>query len=106
MLKVLFVRAVGNIIPAMVCTHLNITQSVNVVSRYMTNPTKRHWKTVKWILRCLKGDFDVSLTFQKNEGISVLDYVNSDNEGDLDRRKSTTEYIFTLIGSVVSWKLI
>ena len=86
----------------MVCTCSDIAQYVSVVSRYKENLGKQHWKVVKWILRYLKGVPDVGLTFQKSEDISILGYVNSDYATGLDRR--TTGYIFTLFGSVVSWK--
>ena len=105
MSKVPYASAVGSIMYAMVCTRPDIAQSVSVVSRYMSNPRKRHWEVVKWILRYLKGASDVGLTFQKDGGgISILGYVDSDYAGDLDRRRSTTGYIFTLVGSAVSWK--
>jgi len=29
--------------------------ALGVVSRYMNNPGKEHWMTVKWILRYLRG---------------------------------------------------
>ncbi|XP_059277866.1 secreted RxLR effector protein 161-like [Lycium ferocissimum] len=51
------------------------------------------------------GASDIGLTFQKGGGgISILGYVDYDYAGDLDRRRSTTGYIFALVGSVVSWK--
>ena len=105
MSKVPYVSAVGSTIYTMVCTRPNIAQSVSVVSMYMENPGKRHWKAVKWILRYLKEDPNVGLTFRISEGISILSYVDSDYAGYLDRRRSTTGYIFTLVGSDVSWKL-
>ncbi|PKI70088.1 hypothetical protein CRG98_009551, partial [Punica granatum] len=33
----------------------DITHSVGVVSRFLSNPGKEHWNTVKWILRYLRG---------------------------------------------------
>jgi len=50
MSKVLYVSAVGSLMYAMVCTRPNIAQAVRVVSRYMSNPRKEHWKAVRWIL--------------------------------------------------------
>ncbi|XP_069148220.1 secreted RxLR effector protein 161-like [Solanum lycopersicum] len=102
MSKVPYASAVGRIVYAMVCTRPDISQYAIVVSRYMENPGKRHWEALKWILRYLKGALDVGLTFRKSEGISILGYVDSDYAGDLDRKRSTTRYIFTLVGSAVS----
>ncbi|GKV43399.1 hypothetical protein SLEP1_g50691 [Rubroshorea leprosula] len=48
-----YVSAVGSLMYAMVCTHLDISHAVSVVSPYMGNPGKGHWEAVKWILRYL-----------------------------------------------------
>uniref|UniRef100_A0A3Q7IH42 Reverse transcriptase Ty1/copia-type domain-containing protein n=1 Tax=Solanum lycopersicum TaxID=4081 RepID=A0A3Q7IH42_SOLLC len=68
MSKVPYASAVGSIMYAMVWTRSDIAQSVSVVTRYMENPGKRHWKAIKWILRYFKGALDVGLTFRKSEG--------------------------------------
>jgi len=36
--------------------------------------------------------------------LDVTGYSDSDYAEDLDRRKSLTVYVFTLAGSVISWK--
>nr|GEV40152.1 retrovirus-related Pol polyprotein from transposon TNT 1-94 [Tanacetum cinerariifolium] len=46
---------VGSLMYAMVCTRPDLAHAVSVVSSFMANPGKAHWKTVKWILRYLKG---------------------------------------------------
>ena len=44
--------------------------------------------------------------FQKNEkiGQDCVGYVDSDYAGDLDKRRSTTGYVFTLAGAPVCWR--
>nr|GFC12606.1 retrovirus-related Pol polyprotein from transposon TNT 1-94 [Tanacetum cinerariifolium] len=39
--------AVGSLMYAMVCTRLDLSYVVSVVSRYMHNPGKMHWEAVK-----------------------------------------------------------
>ena len=86
---------------AMVCTRPDIAHAVGVVSRFLSNPGKEHWEDVKWIFRylrgtskmCLRGDFPVL------EGVK-----DSDMAGDLDQRKYTSGYFFTLAGGAVSWQ--
>ena len=87
---------------AMICTRPDIAQAVGVVSRYMTNLGREHWKSVKRILRYIKGTSDVALCYGESE-YTVGGYVDSDFAGDLDKRKSTTGYVFTLAGAAVSW---
>jgi hypothetical protein len=67
--------AVGSIMYAMVCTRPDISQAVNVVSRYMANPGKVHWQAVKWTLRYLQGTTDVGLVYDRGSD------VNSDYAG-------------------------
>jgi len=55
MSKVPYASTIGSLMYAMVCTMLDIAHEVGVVSRYMNNPGKEHWMSVKWILRYLRG---------------------------------------------------
>ena len=86
---------------AMVCTRPDIAQAVKVVSRYMSNPEKEHWRAIKWILRYLKGSSDMAL-FYDGTNIRLHGHVDSDFANDVDSRKSTTGYIFTLRSGTVS----
>ncbi|KAH9751779.1 Integrase catalytic domain-containing protein [Citrus sinensis] len=80
----------------------DIAQAVGTVSRYMTNPGGEHWIAVKRILRYIRGTSDVALCYGRSE-FTVRGYVDSDFAGDLDKRKSTTGYVFALAGATVSW---
>ena len=87
---------------AMICTRPDIAEAAGLVSRFMTDPGKEHWNAVKRILRYIKGTLGAALCFGGLEFI-IRGYVNSDFAGDLDKRKSTTGYVFTLAGGAVSW---
>ena len=106
MLQVPYSNAVGSLMYAMVCTRPDISQAVSIVSRYMHNPGKGHWQAVKWILRYIQKTVDVGLLFKQDNtlGKGVIGYVDSDYAGDLDKRRSTTGYVFTLAGGPISWK--
>ncbi|KAH9793888.1 hypothetical protein KPL71_004697 [Citrus sinensis] len=106
MARVPYASAVGSLMYAMVCTRPDISQAVSMVSRYMHDPGKSHWLAVKWILRYLYGTVDVGLLFKKDCGQQCVGYCDSDFAGDLDKRRSTTGYIFTLGGGPVSWRSI
>ncbi|KAH9678909.1 Integrase catalytic domain-containing protein [Citrus sinensis] len=102
MSRVPYASAVGSLMFAMICTRPDITQAVGVVSRYMANPGGEHWIAVKRILRYIRGTSDVALCYGGSE-FTVKGYVDSDFAGDLDKRKSTTGFVFTLAGAAVSW---
>ena len=106
MAKVPYANSIGSLMHAMVCTRPNISQAVSVVSRYMHDPGKGHWQTVRWILRYLQNTLDVGLEFEQDEsfGQCIVGYCDSDYAGDLDKRRSTTGYLFTLAKALVSWK--
>ena len=95
-------NAVGNLTYVMVSTRPVISHAVGVVSRFMENPGKEHWQAVKWVLRYLRGASDHCIIFNGSEGL-VCGYVDSDYAGDLDKRRSTTSYVFTLAGGAISW---
>ncbi|RVW80130.1 Retrovirus-related Pol polyprotein from transposon TNT 1-94 [Vitis vinifera] len=80
----------------------DIAHAVGVVSRFMSRPGKQHWEAVKWILRYLKGSLDTCLCFT-GASLKLQGYVDADFAGDIDSRKSTTGFVFTLGGTTISW---
>ena len=43
MSRIPYANSVGCLMYAMVCTRLDISHAVGVVSKYMENPGKEHW---------------------------------------------------------------
>ena len=68
----------------------------------MTNQGKEHWNTMKWVLWYLRGTHDYRITFNRNSD-SVCGFFYSNFAGDLDKRRSTSGYIFTLAGGDIIW---
>ncbi|KAE8701279.1 putative serine-threonine protein kinase, plant-type [Hibiscus syriacus] len=102
MSRVPYASAMGSLIFAMICTRPDIAQAVGVVSRYMANPGRKHWNTVKRILRYIKGTSNIALCYG-GSNLLINVYVDSDYVGDLDKSKSTTGYVFKVAGGAVSW---
>jgi len=78
-----YASVVGSLMYAMICTRSDIAQAVRVVSRYMSNPEKEHWRVVKWILRYLKRSSDMALCYDGTD-VHLHKYVGSDFAGDVD----------------------
>ncbi len=57
---------------------------------------------MKWILRYLRGTTEKCLTFRKDE-LKLEGYVDSDFVREVDHRRSTTGYVFTLGNTAISW---
>ncbi|KAH9680944.1 hypothetical protein KPL71_026750 [Citrus sinensis] len=98
--------AVGCLMYAMVLTRPDLSHAVSVVSRYMANPEKDHWRAVVWILRYLAGTTGYGLIYgaEKYAEVSVEGYVDADYVGDLDKRRSLTGFLFMLNGCTINWK--
>ena len=90
----------------MICTRPDIAMAMGKVSRYMSNPGKVHWEAVKWILRYLKGTVDYGPLFDAKSynAKALIGYVDVDYGQDLDGRKATTGFVFTLGGGCISWR--
>ena len=87
---------------AMMCTRPDICYDVGLVSRYQSNPGRKHWNVVKRILVYLKGIVDYSLCYQGGD-LRLIGYTDTDWGGDLDDRKSTLGYVFLLSRGSISW---
>ncbi|XP_048323873.2 retrovirus-related Pol polyprotein from transposon TNT 1-94 [Ziziphus jujuba] len=103
MASVPYSSAVGSLMYAMVCTRPDIAHAVAVVSRFLSNPGKKHWEAVKWILRYLKGTSKLCLCYGGGDPI-LEGYTDADMAGDPDNRKSTSGYLYTFAGGAVSWQ--
>ncbi|XP_057435865.1 secreted RxLR effector protein 161-like [Lotus japonicus] len=87
-------------------TRPEISYSVGLVSRFMSEPRHPHLIAAKRILRYLKGtlSFGILFPFQDEKvGLQLVAYSDSDWCGDLVDRKSTMGYIFTFAGAPISW---
>ena len=79
-----------------------------MINRYIYDPGKGHWEAITWVLWYIKGTLDVRLVFEKDSTgkQEFIRYVDSDYAGDLDKRRSTIDYVFTLSQAPVSWRFI
>ena len=60
---------------------------------------------MKWIFKYLNGTAEYRILFARQHGDnSVVGYVDSDYASNIDDRKSTTSYVFTLLGGPVCWR--
>ncbi|RVW26208.1 Retrovirus-related Pol polyprotein from transposon TNT 1-94 [Vitis vinifera] len=103
MRKVLYASIVGSLMYVMVCTRPDIAYAVGVVSRFLSNPGRLHWEAVKWIMRYLRGTSKLKLTFGSGKPV-LVGYTDSNMVGDVDNRRSTSGYLMTFSGGVVSWQ--
>ena len=106
MAKVPYTNAVGNLMYAMVCIGPDLSQAIGVMSKYMHYAGREHWQAIKRILRYIQNTVDVGLVFEQDVDVGqhIVGYCDSDYVWDLNKRQSTTGYVFTLARAPVSWK--
>ncbi|KAH9770027.1 Integrase catalytic domain-containing protein [Citrus sinensis] len=104
MLKTPYASSVSCLMYAMVLTRPDLSYAVNLVSKFMSNPGKEHWRAVKWILKYLRGTTSYGLLYGKGRvNYNLVEgFVDSDYAGDLDNRRSLTGFLFTLNNCTIS----
>ncbi|KAL6316136.1 hypothetical protein AAG906_015966 [Vitis piasezkii] len=85
-----YAQIIESLMYLMNCTKLDIAYAVGKLSRYTQSPNQDHWIA---ICKVLNGFPSVL------QGFSDANWIS-----DSDEMKSTSGYVFTLGGSVVSWK--
>jgi len=108
MSRVPYASSVGSLMYAMVCTRPDIAQAVGVLSRFMANPRWIHWDAIKRVFRYLRGTSEYSICYHGNaigppHLVCIHGFVDFDWAGDIDSRRSTSAYVFTMFGGAVSW---
>jgi hypothetical protein len=81
---------------------------VGVLRRYRSTPGKEHWIVVKRVFRYLCVMKDYAICYQGRPGgdsgkLNVHGFVDVDWDGDLDRWRSTSEYVFKMFSGEISW---
>ncbi|MCO5591482.1 hypothetical protein L7F22_045466 [Adiantum nelumboides] len=102
MAKVPYASACGSLMYAMVATRPDIAFAVGVVNGFMSNLGKKHWEAVKGVLRYLNATKDMCICFGKGD-LSVVGYTDAHYVRDLDKRRSTSGYLYTFDGGAISW---
>jgi hypothetical protein len=103
MSRVPYSSAVGSLMYDMVCSCPDLSYAMSLVSRYMANPGKEHWKAVQWIFRYLRDTSKACLKFGRT-GNGLVGYMDLDYAADLNKRRSLTGYVFTVGDCGVSWR--
>jgi transposase InsO family protein len=94
-------EAIGSLLFLSIASRPDISYAVNVLSRYISNPSFEHVVQLKRIIRYLMKTKDVCIKYQGHE--PLIGYSDSDYAGDVETRRSTTGYLFLLNGGPISW---
>ncbi|PRQ44685.1 putative RNA-directed DNA polymerase [Rosa chinensis] len=84
-------------------TRPDIAFSVGLISRYLQEPRKPHLEAAKKILKYVNCTLDLGLFYKRGGGFLLNGYTDADFGGDLDKRRSTSGYVFLCNNTSVSW---
>ena len=75
--EVPYLSAIGALMYLANCTRPDIAFSVNLLARYSSAPTRRHWNGIKHILRYLSGTTDMGLFYSNKSKEKLLRYADA-----------------------------
>ena len=101
---------ISSLIYATISTRPDITHAVNMLSRYMHQPSQTHMTAAKRVLRYLKRCSEYGLVYNNNnkqygmnDELSITAYCDSDWGGDTVDNKSTTGFAVLLNNNLITW---
>ena len=98
----LFKRIIG-CLRYLTLTRPDLTYSVSYLRQFMSKPYSNHMTTAKRILRYVKGTTNYGLKYKFDKECELIGYCDSDYDGDLNDRKSTSGLIFFLGSNQIAW---
>ena len=98
--------AIGALMYLANCTRPDIAFSVNLLARYSSAPTTRHWKGIQHILRFLSGTTDMGLFYSNKSKEKLLGYADAGYLSDPHKARSQTGYVFNYNGTAISWRSV
>ena len=103
--EVPYLSAIGALLYLAQCTRPDIAFSVNLLARYSSEPTKRHWNGIKHIMRYLRGTTNLGL-FYSNIGNNpnLVGYADAGYLSDPHKARSQTGYVFSNSNAAISWR--
>lgn len=94
---------IGSLMYLMLGTRPDICFAIGYLSRFQDKATTTHLKSLKRVLRYLKGTADFALTYRKTDAPLITGYVDADWANCSETRRSTSGYIFQVSGCPVIW---
>ena len=102
-----YLSAIGVLMYLANCTRPDIAFSVNLLTRYSSAPTRRHWNGIKHILRYLCRTTDMNLFYSRESKQQLLGYAaDAGYLSDPHEGRSQTRYVFSCNGTTISWRFV
>ena len=97
-------KMVGKLLWAVKKESPDCANAVCELSAHLSNPGQQHWDAVGRVIGFLSGNKDRVLKMRTPTSMRVVGYVDSDWAANRETRKSTTGFLVTIGGCLVSWQ--
>src|SRR5258706_8079716 len=122
MANVPYASLIGALMYAAIGTRPDIAFAVGALSRFLSNPGRRHWAEAKCVLSYLKGTSNYAICYSTDgsairnvfgylQGIGMRPtedlfegFSNSDWAGCVDTRRSTSGFVWIMGGGAICWR--
>jgi hypothetical protein len=101
--EVPYLSAIGALMYVANNSRPDIAFSVNILARYIYDPTCRHWNKIKHVLRYLCGSRDMGLFYRKYTKSKLVGYADAGYLSDPHKAQSQFRYVFIYDDTVISW---
>ena len=95
---------VGCLMYLAVSTRPDIAYVTNCLARFVCNPKNNHVQVAKRVLKYLQGTKSVGIWLADRSQKLLAGYCDANYGGCEETRRSTTGYVFTFSGSLISWQ--
>ena len=99
--KVSYLSVIGALVYVANCTQPYIAFSVNLLAKYSSAPTQRHWNGIKHILRYLQGTTYMGLFYFKESKEQLFGYADVGYLSNPHKARSQTGYVFNCNGIAI-----
>lgn len=99
-----YMSAIGALMYLANSTRPDIAFATNLLARYSSAPTRRHWNGIKHIFRYLQGTVDLGLYYARNSSRCLVGFADAGYLSDPHKTRSQTGYVFTMGGTAISWR--
>ncbi len=97
-----YCEVIGSLLYLSVCTRPDIAYAVGALARYTQQPTEQHWQATMALLKYISGTREMGIMYG-SKAADMVGYCDADYDGDMDTRRSTTGYVFSMHGGAISW---
>ena len=97
-----YLSAIGALMYLATHTRPDIAFAVNLLSRFSSCPTLRHWNDIKHVLRYLQGTKDLDMFYTNHNKDGLVGFADDGYLSDPHQARSQTGYVFTH-GGAISW---